>query len=307
MAIYNTAYKSGTIGSFSGTTVTVSGFTPVASDVGRLLVINSGSAKMQHREITAVSGQDITIAHAWNTNPFIDPTLDNRATDVNPSNGDTVVISYDLSELIATDSDLTLTDENHVLVSGTVETSNGAYIYAKNLHIEWTSTQINIGRDGGMIFGYYGYVANEDGYTKNSCNIVDNIDSWAGNAIRKGTADFGLFDVYGGSYSSSKSTGCFLRGYENSFEPTLGQVRMIGVTQNGNVGGRYDGNRSMLIIRGVNGRTTVGIANPTSEVARVELSATDCDQAGYGNVSFAPAGAFVFPQLRDVAVKSYSI
>jgi len=65
MAIYNTAYKSGTISSFSSTTVTVSGFTPAASDVGRLLVINSGSAKMQHREITAVSGQDITIAHAW--------------------------------------------------------------------------------------------------------------------------------------------------------------------------------------------------------------------------------------------------
>ena len=144
MAVYNTAYKSGVIGSFSGTTVTVSGFTPTASDVGRLLVINSGSAKLQHREITAVNGQDITIAHAWNTNPFIDPTLDNRATDVNPSNGDTVVISYDLSELIATDSDLTLTDENHVLVSGTVETSNGAYIFGKNLHIEWTSTQINI-------------------------------------------------------------------------------------------------------------------------------------------------------------------
>ena len=74
MAIYNTAYKSGTIGSFSGTTVTVSGFTPAASDVGRLLVINSGNAKLQHRDILSVSGQDITIAHAWNTNPFIDTT-----------------------------------------------------------------------------------------------------------------------------------------------------------------------------------------------------------------------------------------
>ena len=304
MAVYNTAYKSGTIGSFSGTTVTVSGFTPAASDIGRVLVINSGSAKLQHREITGVSGQDVTIAHAWNTNPFIDTSSNSRATDVNPSNGDTIVVSYDLADLIATDSDLTLTDENHVFVSGIIEASSGAYIYAKNLHIEWTTTQIDIGRDGGMIFGYYGYVANKDAYTKDSCNIVDNINTWTGNAIRKGTADFGLFDVYGGSYSSSQPTGCFLRGYENAFEPTLGQVRMIDVVQNGNVGGRYDGNRSMLIIRGVNGRTTVGIANPTSEVARVELSATDCDQAGYGNVSFAPAGAFVFPQLRDVAVKA---
>jgi len=304
MAIYNTAYKSGTISSFSDTTVTVSGFTPEAGDVGRLLIINSGNGKFQHREITAVSGQDITIAHAWNTNPFIDPSLNGRATDVNPSNGNTIVVSYNLSDLIAGDAQLTLTDENHVLVSGTLEASNGAYIQAKNLHIEWNSNQINIGRDGGMIFGYYGFVSGEDGYTKDSCNIVDNLDSWGGNSIRKGTADFGLFDVYGGSYSSSQTTGCFIRGYENAFEPTLGQVRMISVTQNGNVGGRFDGNRSILIIRGVNGRTTVGIANPTSEVARVELSATDCDQAGYGNMQFAPSGAFVFPQLRDVAAKA---
>ncbi|MCP4266002.1 MAG: hypothetical protein GY777_10580, partial [Candidatus Brocadiaceae bacterium] len=88
MAVYNTAYKSGTISSFSGTTVTASGFTPAAGDVGRILVINSGSGKFQHREITAVSGQDITIAHAWNTNPFIDTSSNSRATDVNPSNGD---------------------------------------------------------------------------------------------------------------------------------------------------------------------------------------------------------------------------
>lgn len=85
MAVYNTAYKSGTIGSFSGTTVTVSGFTPAAGDIGRILIINSGSGKLQHREITGVSGQDITIAHAWNTNPFIDPSSDSRATDVDPS------------------------------------------------------------------------------------------------------------------------------------------------------------------------------------------------------------------------------
>jgi len=303
MAVYNTAYKSGTIGSFSGTTVTASGFTPAAGDVGRILILNSGNGKFQHREITGVSGQDITIAHAWNTNPFVDPSSNSRATDVNPSNGDTIVVSYDLADLIAGDAQLTLTDENHVLVSGTLEASNGAYIHAKNFHFEWNSNEIDIGRDGGMIFGYYGYVAGEDGYTKDSCNIVDNLDSLGGNSIRKGTADFGLFDVYGGSYSSSQASGCFLRGYENSFEPTLSQVRMIDMTKNGNVGGRYDGNRSMLIIRGVNGRTSVGIANPTSEVARVELSATDCDQAGYGNVSFAPSGAFVFPQLRDVAVK----
>ena len=304
MAVYNTAYKSGTISSFSGTTVTASGFTPAAGDVGRILVINSGSGKFQHREITAVSGQDITIAHAWNTNPFIDTSSNSRATDVNPSNGDTIVISYNLADLIATDAQLTLTDENHVLVSGTLEASSGAYIFAKNFHIEWNSNQIDIGRDGGMIFGYYGYVADEDGYTKDSCNIVDNLDSFGGNSIRKGSADFGLFDVYGGSYYSSQSTGCFIRGYENAFQPTLGQVRMIDMTQNGNVGGRYDGNRSMLIIRGVKGRTTVGIANPTSEVARVELSATDCDQAGYGNMQFAPSGAFVFPQLRDIALKA---
>ena len=304
MGVYNTAYKSGTIGSFSGTTVTASGFTPAAGDVGRILILNSGNGKFQHREITAVSGQDITIAHAWNTNPFIDPSSNGRATDVNPSNGDTIAVSYNLADLIAGDAQLTLTDENHVLVSGTFEASNGAYIHAKNFHIEWNSNEIDIGRDGGMIFGYYGYVAGEDGYTKDSCDIVDNLDSWNGNSIRKGTADFGLFDVYGGSYSSSQATGCFIRGYENAFEPTLGQVRMIDMTQNGNVGGRYDGNRSMLIVRGVKGRTTVGIANPTSEVARVELSATDCDQAGYGNMQFAPSGAFVFPQLRDVAVKS---
>lgn len=308
MAIYNTAYKSGTIGSFSGTTVTVSGFTPAAGDVGRLLIINSGSAKLQHREITGVSGQDITIAHNWDTNPFIDISSDSRATDVYPSNGDTIVVSYDLADLIAGDAQLTLTDENHVLVSGVLEASNGAYIHCKNFHIEWNSNQIGIGRDGGIIFGYYGYVADEDGYTKDSCNIVDNTNSFSGSggagSLRKGSADFGLFDVYGGSYSSSQATGCFLRGYENTFQPTLGQVRMVDMTQNGNVGGRYDGNRSILIIRGVKGRTTVGIANPTSEVARVELSATDCDQAGYGNMQFAPSGAFVFPQLRDVESKA---
>lgn len=303
MATYNTAYKSGTIGSFSGTTVTASGFTPAAGDVGRLLVINSGSGKFQHREITGVSGQDITIAHAWDTNPFVDPSSDSRATDVNPSNGDTIVISYDLADLIAGDAQLTLTDDNHVLVSGTLGASNGAYIHAKNLHIEWNSNQIGIGRDGGMIFGYYGYVSGEDGYPKDSCNIVDNLDSWGGHSLRKGNSDFGLFDVYGGSYYNGASTGCFLRGYENSSQPTLNQVRMIKVTQKGQVGGRYDGNRSMLVINAVSGSTAVGIGNPLTPVARVELSATGCDQAGYGHLGLAPNGAFNFPQLRDVALK----
>jgi hypothetical protein len=299
MATYNTAYKSGTIASFDGTTVTVAGFTPDVNDIGRLVIITNGNAKLQHREIIGISGQDITIAHDWDSQPFIDTSSDKRASDVLPASGDSIAISYDAADLIGSDADMTLTNDN-LVITGAIAVSGNAYIHFKNYNVRFAAEDIQISPSAGMIFGYYGYVAGEDGYVKDSCNVFDTATNQSG--IRDASQEFGMLDMYGGNirFTSNSSGEVFWRLYSQTSAPTVNQARMIDVTAYGPFGCRVDGNRSMMIMTAVGSPSTTGVANPRTAVARTEFTALGSLQGGYVFTDEGAEGRIVFSRLVEV-------
>lgn len=308
MTTYNTAYKSGTLNGAPGagsTTFTVAGFTPASGDVGRIIIITSGNARLQHREITGVSGQDITVAHPWDTNNFIDTSSDGRATDVLPSGGDACVISYNADDLISSDADLTLTDVNHLKIDA-IRVETGAYIHFKDYHIEWDYSSVLIGSGAGLILGYYGFVQGEDGYTKNACHITEIATTAALGIAIDITDSMGMLDIYGGSVYCESGTPIW-RAYENAADSRDVQVRWVDFTAYGNFGAGTDGDRSMFIrCTAVNGATILGFLYPRSAVARVEISALNCDQAGFvfiDSVNGGPSGRLSFPRIVDIKDK----
>lgn len=308
MTTYNTAYKSGTFNGAPGagsTTFTVAGFTPAPGDVGRIIIITSGNARLQHREITGVSGQDITVAHSWDTNNFIDTSSDGRATDVLPASGDACVISYNADDLISSDADLTLTDANHLKIDA-IRVETGAYIHFKDYHIEWDYSSVLIGSGAGLILGYYGFVPGEDGYTKHACHITEIATTAALGIAIDITDSMGMLDIYGGSVYCESGTPIW-RAYENAADSRDVQVRWVDFTAYGNFGAGTDGDRSMFIrCTAVNGVTILGFLYPRSAVARVEISALNCDQAGFvfiDSVNGGPSGRLSFPRIVDIKDK----
>ena len=308
MATYNTAFKSGNFDGAPGpdaTTFAVTGFTPDSGDVGRLIIITSGGARLQHREIIAVSGQNITIAHSWDTNPFIDPTVGKRATDVLPASGDTVAISYLITDLVFSDPQMILNGNNKITFSGAVTVENGAYIFCKDVVIEANGENIESGSGGGFIMGYYGYVAGEDGYSKHACTYVCT-GGGTGNPGRVSSASFGMWDFYGGNIYIPVGTP-FFRLYTNIEQELDTQARWINVDVYGSLGGRVGGSRSMLVLSNQGSQTPFGIFNTRSPVARVEFTALDCNQAGYVFLNEAPVGRAVFPRLSNIADRLFRV
>lgn len=302
MSDYSAPYKQGNFSSSptSGSTFfSVAGFTPDAGDVGRLIVITTGNGRLQHREILSVSGQDITISHPWDSNPFVDPTDDNRMTDVLPTSGDTVVITYDVSDLIATDPDMALTNQNNLKITGILSVSGNAYLHFKNYNVEFDSRNINISQGGGLIFGYYNYVPNEDGYVKDICNVTDiAVGSGGGQLVGAG---FGMYDQYGGTLYVPNSN--FWRGFSGAVAPREFQVRLFDVFSIGSFGSRIDGERTILKYSGVNSVSTTGICNPLSSVARIELSVTNSDQCLYIFTVTGPRGTAIFTRIADINIR----
>ena len=302
MSTYSTPFKSGTFnGQPNGTEFTVAGFTPEATDVGRLIVVTNGLAKLQHREITSVNGQDITVAHTWNSNPFLDPTSDLRMSDVLPNDGATVVISYDMDDLIATDTDIAQDDNNHLVITGNWIVSGGAYIHIKNYHVELTSRNISISDSSGIIFGYYTHVPDQDAFVKDACHLVELTPSPA-ESWRPNGGDFGSLEIMGGSIYVPTGNP-FWRCYEGNSVPNNVQVRIFGVNAYGSLGGRIDGNRSMLVLTNEGSNSVTGVFNPRDAVARVEFSVFNCDQGAYIFTTEGASGRAVFTRLVNVSTR----
>jgi hypothetical protein len=213
MTIYNTPYKSGVIDSVAGAVVTVSSITTSSSDVGRILLLSSGAGELQHREIIARTAATYTLAHSFDTNPFIDPSDDLSGTDVNPAALDTFVISYDVDDLIAGDADLTLTNEKFLSITA-LTAQDGAVIHFKNYNIEFSSATFKSGNGGGSILGYYRPVLGEDGYAVDTCTVRDLSSGFGGEQMRVNGGSYYLFDMYGGKIQMPASN--FWRCYKNS-------------------------------------------------------------------------------------------
>jgi hypothetical protein len=300
MAI-STPFKSGTVSSVSGTTFTATASTFNSTDVGRLIVITSGSGKLQHRKIVTYNNTTtVTVDHAWDATPWLD-----TVADVNPINGDTFVVSY-------LQSDATFTGEVGVTVSGeqinisAINLTGGAYIHIVNAQVDLLSASVEIGVGAGMIFGWYEYIAGEDAQVRDSCHVIDASTSTAGNQMGRGGtngADFGMLDIYGGTVLHEGSA-VFWRTYYDTDSSDC-QCRWVNVQFFGNtgVGGRVDGDRSIIVTEQVGARTVYGICNPRSAVSRVDINAVDCNQAAYVWLSPSaggPQGRIVFGRLNKI-------
>jgi len=302
MAQYNTPYKSGEISAINGVEITLNNITLDNDDVGRILVITSGNARLQHRQITGVSGQTVTLSHSLDSQPFIDTSINKRATDILPVIGDTIAISYIDDDIISADDDMTLSNDIYLNITGNVRVEGNAYILFRNKYVRYDSQNIEISTGGGMIFGYYNYVSDlEDSYTKDNCYLTDIASGTGGNQMARGNSNgssFGLFDIYGGTLNILNNT--FYRCYQNAANSREVQCRWINLYVNGSLGARVDGDRSMLLVENVNGFTAFGISNPRAAVARIEFSAYFCNQAGYIWLAEGAEGRIVFKSLKQI-------
>lgn len=302
MAI-SSAYKSSTVSSVSGTTFNSSGSIFAAGDVGRLIILTSGSGKLQHRKIvTYNSATQVVVDHPWDTNPFVD-----SVNDVAPSASNTFVVSY-------LQSDATFTGEAGVTVSGeqidisALNLTGGAYIHITNAQVDLDSAGVEIGVGAGMIFGWYEYIAGEDAQVRDSCHIIDRTTSGlVGNQMGRGTtngADFGMLDIYGGTILANQGTSTFWRCYYDTSASDC-QARWINIQcfgQNG-LGCRIDGNRSIVLMTQVGATNAFGPCNVRDAVSRVSISAIDCEQAAYVwtyTSGGGPNGRLVFPRLSNL-------
>ena len=296
MTVYSTPYKSGVIDSVSGAVVTVSGITTASSDVGRILFLSSGAGELQHREIIARAATTYTLAHSFDTNPFIDTSSDSRGTDVNPGATDTFVVSYDVDDLIAGDADLTLTNDKFLSIAA-LTAQDGAVIHFKNYNIELSSGTFKSGNGGGSILGYYRPVAGEDGYVVDSCTVRDLTAGFGSEQMRVDGGSFYLFDMYGGKIQIPTSN--FWRCYKNG-SSTGYQSRLFDVTIQGGMAGRIRGERSIADFTAIDGTSTSGFFNLPSEVHRINQSVFDSTQGTYVNLNVSGAGRAKFPRISNV-------
>ena len=126
--------KSGTISSLSGAVLQSQNANFAASDVGRLVYMTNGPALRQWRRIISFqSATQVTLNAPWNQAAFR-ALLDqqgNRLSDVLPVIGNTFSLSLDLDDLIALDTQNTLTLQDGIYQlsntggSGTTTGSNG--------------------------------------------------------------------------------------------------------------------------------------------------------------------------------------
>lgn len=300
MAI-STPYKSGSVSSVNGTSLVAAASTFASTDVGRLIILTSGSGNLQHRKIVSyTSATEVGVDHAWNTTPWLD-----TVQDVEPSQGDTFVVSY-------LQSDATFTGESQVTDSGeqvriySIVLSGGAYVHFTNKQVDLRSANVEIGLGAGMIFGWYKYIEGEDAQVTDSCHIIDDSPNRNGNQMGKGTtmgADFGMLDIYGGTILIDEGA-VFWRLYCDGNADKM-QSRIINVQCFGQygIGCRVDGNRSIFIATIVGASNENGACNPRTAVSRVSITAIDSLQAGYvwlHATSGGPSGRLIFARLNNL-------
>jgi len=291
MGTLSTPFKQGTVSAISGTTLTVTGFTPDSGDVGRLVCFNSGTARHQHREIVAVSGQDLTLNHSLDTSPLL------GFTDNDPTVGDALYLSYNATELVS-QGHANLSSTNHLNFVGYFIIKTGVFFNIVNHHISWNGVNISVENGAGLILGKYSYVNNRDMYTYDSCQVTE-VGSGVGHFIQKNNYNYGLFCMYGGSVNVIQNQ-IFWR--LNGAGSSGSHARLVGVTTNGDFGGRIEGNKSAIVDCQAIGATTtsIGFLNPLSSVSRFEVNARNCRQVGYINLNFGTNARQIYGSLIDI-------
>jgi len=296
-----TPYKSGSISSVNGTTLVASSISFESTDVGRLIILTNGDGKLQHRKIvTYTSATEVEVDHAWNTTPWLD-----TVQDVEPSTGDSFVVSYLQSDTAFT-NEVDVTDSGEQVRIDAIQLSGGAYVHFTNKQVDLNSSYIRIGLGAGMIFGWYKYIAEEDAQVTDSCHIIDDSLGVVSNyppSWGTGGTEFGMLDIYGGTILVDEGP-VFWRLYCNDGANKV-QSRIINAQSFGEygIGCRVDGNRSIFIATIVGTNNVNSACNARTAVSRISITAIDSLQAGYvwlHSTQGGASGRLIFPRLNSL-------
>lgn len=258
MAAITTPYASGTITSVSGTSVTVSGGA-IAAWVGRCIRITTGSAAGQIRKIlTAPTATTITIDYAFTTSPFA------GFTEVDPVSGDGFVISWAIPDIADGTSIIVDPGALSYRFVGASSFAGGAFVYAANARIDLVSSSLTTTSATQDLrcclrFGDVDALGN----VFNGCHILDTAAAPSGFNPTGGVSMDLHF--YGGVVRCTGASPFWRSHTDNN-----GIVRMIGVDVDGNIGGRFQGSRSILDNWSVYNNTSAsGPFNPKASFGKI--------------------------------------
>lgn len=199
MAITTPKY-SGQVGSVSGTSLTVkSGTTPSNDWVGRLIYLTSGNGKFQWREVTAVSGQDLTLKHAFNDSPLV------GYTEVNPAADDNFSISHNVDDIVASESYITKVANRHYKINSSngnrFTISGNSIVHIKSCLLDFGVQFTDVRVGSALILGNYEYIANSG----KDCSPKETVQALAINDNEARGIGFerttsGNFEMYGGGW-----------------------------------------------------------------------------------------------------------
>lgn len=258
MALSITAYKSNTVSSVSGTTFTSNGTPFVSGDVGRCLVITSGSAIGQMRKIVGfTSSTVVTVDYAWNVSPFANEINDQTGVafvEVNPAATDGWTMSTYLDDI----DDTTNINKAIAPVAGheggvyeqvgtnVITIAAGAFLYDRNVTFLANCTYMDITPTGYVRWGDI----SETGYVYNSCNIIDTSIIWSTRQwTNSASGDAGDFHMYGGTITMTYQGNAteFSNPLWSFFRSQTAIYQLVGVRAYGEFGMRIQGDNSVLL------------------------------------------------------------
>lgn len=249
MALSVSAYKNNTVSSVSGTTFNSNG-TPFASgDVGRCIVMTSGSAIGQMRKIVSYTDTNtVVLDYAWNISPFrdyINAAKDAVFAEVNPAASDAWTMSSFFDDIDdTTNINKIAGDQAYELVGTNVLTiSSGAFLYDRNISFYGNSSNFDINAAGYVRFGDI----DEDGNVFNGIQFIETSGDWDPARSWTNSADGDAGDLHFYNSLISIVDGASGDGiFWSLFESADAKYRIVGCTFNGILGSRIRGDETVL-------------------------------------------------------------
>jgi len=248
MALTIPAYKSNTVSSIAGVTFVSNGTPFVAGDVGRCIVITSGSAIGQIRKIVGyTSTTTVTVDYAWNISPyrnFINAVSGVAFVEVLPVSTNGWTMSSYLDDVDDTTNILkALGTDVYSFVGTNVITITG-FLYETRKTIYLNTSYVALSPTGYARFGDI----NENGTVFNGCCLNDLSNDWTPNRSWTNTVngDAGNLHLYDCLVSITQPTGAGDGMFWSLYNASTSQYRFDGCSFNGNFGIRFRGDRSLM-------------------------------------------------------------
>lgn len=315
MAISITAYKSNTVSSVSGTTFNSNGTPFAAGDVGRCIVITSGSAIGQMRKIVSYTDTNtVEVDYAWNVSPFsdyINQVSGSAFSEVNPSASDGWTMSTFLDDVDDTTNINKLAGNSVFEQVGTnvITISANAFLYDRNITFYANSTLISLDDQGYCRFGDI----DEDGNVFNGIHFIDLGDSyvpgrsWTNSSLGD-AGDLHFYNSLITIVDGSAGNGNFW----SLFESADSIYRIVGCTFNGILGMRVRGDETVMkdiLFTGQDTSPSYQVLSPYGTLGLVlNLNFVDKNQVLYWNKTYGgfTVRNFSFTNINDALMYTIS-